>query len=248
MHARRHLTTAAFAVTAASALCVSGIANASITRPGHGARTVLASTAPAAPAAGHAAALAALPAASRVRVSVFVGRDQAGLAALARAGSDPASSSYEHYLSPAQVQAEFGATAAQQRAVSGWLSQSGLAVTHRDPFVVSATGTAARASAALRAGLELSRPKGGTEQVVSSRAMSVPAAIAGAISTVRGAPQAAPRGQPEPMKMAAGSAGSKAGPKVQEACSGYYGQKKATDVPSAYGKTLSWAPCGYLPQ
>ena len=78
--------------------------------------------------------------------------------------------------------------------------------------------------------------------------MSVPAAIAGAISTVRVAPQVAPIGQHEPMKMTAGSAGSKAGPKVQEECSGYYGQKRASDVPAAYGQPLGWAPCGYLPQ
>ena len=57
----------------------------------------------------------------------------------------------------AQVRAAFGATAAQQRAVGAWLAHSGLAVTHRDPFVVSATGTAAQAEAATAATLELTR-------------------------------------------------------------------------------------------
>ncbi len=56
------------------------------------------------------APLRALAAGSRVRVSVCVGRDQAGLTAAATAISDPASPSYRHYLSPAQVLARFGAT------------------------------------------------------------------------------------------------------------------------------------------
>jgi subtilase family serine protease len=235
-------------VTAASALCASGVANAAIAKPGPSAREVLASTVPAVPAvpaAGQDSAASALPAASRVRVSVFVGRDQAGLAALAKSVSDPRSASYGHYLSPAQVQARFGATAAQQQAVSGWLRQSGLAVTHRDAFVISASGTAAAAESAVQAGLQLSRPKGGTEQVVSTRAMSVPAAVAGAISTIRVAPQAAPMGRHEPLKQAAGTAGGKT---VQEQCSAYYGQKKGIGLPAAYGKTPTWAPCGYLPQ
>jgi hypothetical protein len=63
---------------------------------------------------------------------VFTGRDQAGLAAAAAAVSDPAGPVYGHYLS--------------------------LAVTSDDGFVVSAMGTAARAEAALEAGLALSHP------------------------------------------------------------------------------------------
>ena len=35
---------------------------------------------------------------------------------------------------------------------------------------------------------------------------------------------------------------------VKQQCSVYYGQKKASTLPAAFGKTLSWAPCGYLPQ
>ncbi|MGH3159485.1 MAG: S53 family peptidase, partial [Streptosporangiaceae bacterium] len=31
-------------------------------------------------------------------------------------------------------------------------------------------------------------------------------------------------------------------------CSSYYGQVKAANLPGAYGRTLTWAPCGYLPQ
>jgi subtilase family serine protease len=179
---------------------------------------------------------------------VFVGRDQAGLAAAATAMSDPASPQYGHYLSPAQVQARFGATAAQQRAVRGWLSGSGLAVTHDDGFVVSAVGTAARAQAALRAGLALSRPAGGVEQVVPSRAMSVPAAVAGAIATIRVSTAAVPLSPHQPLTAAVPVApGSTAAGSYHEQCSAYYGQKKATGLPKAYGRTITWAPCGYQP-
>jgi subtilase family serine protease len=245
MPSRRILTTSALSVAAASSLLISGMGHAAAISAGHGTREVVASTAP---IPGQNAGLRAMPLTGKVRVSVFVGRDQAGLAAAATAISNPASPHYAHYLTPAQVRAAYGATAAQQRAVSAWLTRSGLAVTHRDPFVISASGTVAQAEAAVAATLELSHPKGGVAQVVSSTAMSVPQAVGGAISTIRVSPAIIPMGRHEVMKASATAApGSKAAAAIQEECSGYYGQKKASTLPGAYGKTLSWAPCGYRP-
>ncbi|MGH3158565.1 MAG: S53 family peptidase, partial [Streptosporangiaceae bacterium] len=247
MRIRSQVVTAIFAVTTASTLLASGVASASTARPAAGARAVLASTAPT--AGQYQSSLTTMAAASRVQVSVFIGRDQAGLAAQATAVSNPASGSYEHYLTPAQVQASYGATAAQQRAVAGWLAKSGLHVTHRDAFTISASGSTAQAESALQARLELSRPRDAIEQVVSSGPMSVPAALAGTVSTVRVARSVIPMGQAEPMKkMDYVVPGSKAARKIKEECSSYYGQKKASQVPAAYGYTLAWAPCGYLPQ
>ena len=125
MHLRRHIVTAALAASTVCVLLGGGIADAAAARPGPAGLVVLVNTAP---VAGPGSAM---PAASRVNVSVLIGRDQAGLTAAARAISDPASPRYQHYLSAAQVAAEFGATSAQQAAVSGWLSRSGLTVTHR---------------------------------------------------------------------------------------------------------------------
>jgi subtilase family serine protease len=230
------------AVSAATALLAGGLASAAADHPASGSREVLASTAP---VAGQSSALSALAPASHVQISVFTGRDLAGLAALARAVSDPASSRYEDYLTPSLVRHDFGATVAQQRAVGGWLRGSGLTVTYRDPFVVSATGTAAQAEAAVRARLELNRPQGGIEQVVPARVMSAPASVAGVISTVRVAPEPIPLGFHEPVRPAAGST---VVAKTGDFCSGYYGQRKARGVPAAYGRPLAWAPCGYLPQ
>jgi subtilase family serine protease len=246
MRARGHVSTV-LAVSAATALLAGGLASATATHRANGTWKVLPSTAP---VAGHSSALSALAPASHVQVSVFIGRDLAGLAAMARAVSDPAGSRYEHYLTPAEVQEDFGATAAQRRAVGSWLRGAGLTVRYHDSFVVSATGTAARAEAAVRARLELSRPAGGAEQVVSARAMSAPASVAGAISTIRVAPEAIPLGVHEPVRPAAGStvAGSTAAAKTGKYCSRYYGQRPARGVPAAYGRQPAWAPCGYLPQ
>lgn len=237
----------ALAVTAASVLAV----NASAVQ-GPGGRAVIASTVP----VSDPGPLTALMADSPVRLSVFVGRDQAGLAATAAAVSDPASPSYGRYLSPTQVQARFGATAAQQSAVRDWLSRSRLAVTHDDAFVISAVGTTAKAEAALQTGLALSRTAGGAEQVVPSGAMSVPATVAGAITTIRVSPQAVPPGPHQSLEASASAsavtASTRAGSATTAAkytpqCSVYYGQKKATGLPKAYGRTLTWAPCGYQP-
>jgi subtilase family serine protease len=246
MPAHKVLTTSALSVAAATTLLVSGVSSAATIAPGHSNRELVPSTAP---VAGQDTGLRVAPLTSRVHVSVFIGRDRAGLAAAATAISNPRSPRYEHYLSPAQVQAAFGATAAQQRAVSTWLAGSGLAVTHRDPFVVSASGTAAQAEAAVRATLEQSHPRGGVAQVVSGTAMSVPASLGGTVSTIRMSPATIPMGQHEQLKASDTAApGSGAAFTVKQECSVYYGQKKATTLPAAFGKTLSFAPCGYLPQ
>jgi subtilase family serine protease len=246
MPAHKILITSALSVAAATALLVSGVSGAAATSSGHAARDMVRSTAP---VAGQNAGLRAMPLTSRVHVSVFIGRNQAGLAAAATAISNPRSPRYEHYLSPAQVQSEFGATAAQQSAVSAWLAHSGLAVTHRDPFVVAASGTAAQAEAAVQATLGLTHPRGGAAQVVSTGAMSVPASLGAAVSTIRVSPGNIPMGQHEQLKASDTAApGSQAAATVKQACSVYYGQKKASTLPAAFGKTLAFAPCGYLPQ
>jgi hypothetical protein len=62
-------------------------------------------------------------------------RDQAGMAAQALAESTPGNPSYRHFLSPAQVQSKFGATAAQVNSVKSWLTKSGLKVTRTSNHV-----------------------------------------------------------------------------------------------------------------
>jgi subtilase family serine protease len=237
---RRRNVTVALAASAACVLLGGGIADAAAATPGPAGLVTVANTAP---VAGPGSAM---PAASRVNVSVLIGRDQAGLAAAAQQISDPASPRYQHYLSAAQVAAEFGASSGQQAAVSSWLGRSGLTVTYRDGFAVDASGTVAQAQSALHVRLGLQRPSGGTEQVVASQPMSVPAAIASSVSTIRVSQATVPMTPHQ--QLAPVSAQSQPLAKVKEKCSAYYGQVPATGLPAAYGRTLTWAPCGYLPQ
>ena len=234
---------AALTVTTASVMLV-GTSIAAAATPSQNGRAVIAGTAP----VSEAAKPTTLAASTRVQLSVFVGQDQAGLAAAATAVSDPASPSYRHYLSPAQVRARFGATAAQQDAVRGWLSSSGLTVTHDDGFLISAVGTATKAEATLQTGLALSRPADGAEQVVPSRAMSVPTALASTITTIRIGTATAVTTPHQPLTASAPAVpGSTAVAASSAECSAYYGQKPATDLPKAYGRRINWAPCGYTP-
>jgi hypothetical protein len=85
----RSCLSTALAVTAASVLIAGGSAAAAATQ-GHSGRAVIASTV----LVSGPGPLRALAAGSRVRVSVFTGRDQAGLAAAAAAVADPASPGY----------------------------------------------------------------------------------------------------------------------------------------------------------
>lgn len=242
MRARGPVLALVLAVGPAWILSAGGVSGAAALRPGQGARVVVASTAP---VRAPGSVLSVMPDSARVRVSVFVGRDRAGLAAAARAVSDPSGRRYEHYLSPARVQAGYGITAAGQRAVSGWLTGAGLVVTYRDGFVVSATGTVAHAESALRARLELSHPARGSDRVVPARAMSVPRPVAAVISTIQVAPGDVPVDQHYPVRVH--TAGAREPASVPGECSRYYGQRKASGLPDAYGRTLTWAPCGYLP-
>jgi subtilase family serine protease len=247
---------AVVAVTAACALvCGTSIASAATTAPSG--RALLAGTVPAV-TSGTSTPLAA---GTQVQLSVFVGQNQAGLAAAATAVSDPRSPNYRHYLRPAQVQARFGANEAQQKAVRTWLSAAGLTVTHGDAFTITAEGPATNAEAAVQASLALNQPARSAAQVLPSRAMSVPSTLAGTITTIRvstaaslaselheqlqSKASAAPVARTTAVHSATASATSATTPTAQ--CSAYYGQKPATGLPQAYGRTIDWAPCGYTP-
>ncbi len=97
----------------------------------------------------------ALPLTTGVHLSVVLRPgDPEGLAAFLRAVSDPASSSYRRFLTPAEFGARFGAAEADYARVAGWLRAAGFevqAVPGRT--YLGATGTAAEVKALL--GVEL---------------------------------------------------------------------------------------------
>src|SRR5205809_758080 len=73
----------------------------------------------------------AVPAGQQIKARVFLtGQNPSALAAAAQAVSDPDSPQHGRYLTPDQVKAQFGPSAAQVAQVSSWLQGAGLTVSH----------------------------------------------------------------------------------------------------------------------
>jgi len=173
-------------------------------------------------------------------------RDQAGMAALAMAESTPGTPSYRHFLSPAQVQARFGATPAQVSAVTSWLRQSGLSVTavsnHVADGYVAVRGSVAAASRAFGVKFAQYRLTGQGLVRAPQQAASVPAAVASSVLSVTGLSTARQAMRPS-AKL------PPPGPNfwVAQPCGAYYDQKVAAGKPKAFGKHRVFAVCGYAP-
>jgi subtilase family serine protease len=185
---------------------------------------------------------------------VYLGwRNEAGAAAIAAAVSNPRSSSYGHYLTPAQFRQQFAPTRANVNAVEQWLRSQGFTVgyTPANNLYVSAEGTVAQASAAFGTTFGEYAVQKMTLRSPST-ALSVPASLATTVTAVVGLddgadlvqPLAKPAASPPPVFVNA------------PPCSTYFGEKTtATDngpdgttVPDVYGTAQPWAPCGYTPQ
>jgi subtilase family serine protease len=170
----------------------------------------------------------------------LAGRDAAGLAAYATAVATPGSGSYRDYLTSAAERQRFGPTAAQVSAVRSWLTGSGLRVTGVTRQYVAASGPVGAADAAFAVRLANYRTPGGAVAMAPAQNASVPAAVGGAVLTVTGLDT-----EPAVMKPTLPpppAAYYTAGP-----CSRYYGQRRATSKPAAYGTHVPWAICGYTP-
>ncbi len=182
----------------------------------------------------------AVPAAKTVTARVYLaGRDAKGLAAYARAVSDPKSPSYGKFLTARQAKDRFGATRDQISGVTRWLTSAGLAVTGRNDHYLTVTGDAAAARKAF--GTELhTYVKDGRTYHAPARNASVPADLGGAVLTVVGlndAPRLAHHREtlppPSPLFRNAGP------------FSTYYGSNVNTALPSAYGGPAPYAVKGY---
>jgi subtilase family serine protease len=118
---------------------------------------------------------------------------QPGLAAAATAVSTPGNAAYGHYLTAAQARARYGSTAAQAAAVTSWLTGQGFTVTGHDQHSITVSGTVAQVNAAFATQVseydttydEQPRPFVSRLPGVSG-GFSVPAAIAGDITSVSG--------------------------------------------------------------
>jgi subtilase family serine protease len=193
--------------------------------------------------------VAATAADTRIGFSVYLKmRDQAGAEAVAAAVSDPNSSSYRHYLSPAQVRSRFAATNATVRAVRNWLSSTGLTVgaTASNNAYVEASGTAAQIQRAFAVHLNVYSVKGQHRRAVDAN-LSLPSSILPSVVSVNGLNQSLSK--PLTSGAAASPAVAPPPPGFRNAppCGSYYGQKIDTTDPPYNGQHLPYAPCGYKP-
>ena len=246
----RYLTIASLA-TCAAVVAASLTAGASAAGPGLG-RTVLPGSQPAwatsetlrSPALGS----------DYVNIRVYLGwRDEAAAQRAAQAVSTPGSSSYRHFLTPAQFRQQFAPTQSSVLAVQKFLRDAGFSVvdTPGNNRFVAAEGTVAQAQAAFSVELGEFAASGKTLRAPES-AVSVPSTLAGIVQGVTGLDQSselmAPtntNGNGPNQSHGAPGVGFRAG----QPCSLWYGQKTvATPNAPAYGTASKpLAPCGYTP-
>jgi subtilase family serine protease len=194
----------------------------------------------------------AVPSNKAQNIRVYLtGADPQEIAAYATAVSTPGTAEYRHYLTPQQYRARFGASAAQTSAIEAWLTAAGFRITSANWQYVDADGDGTAVRAAFGTTLSSYRTAAGVQQAPAS-AVTVPAALAPAVLTVSGLTTAAtaePAGDLEfgSRFVADPDGASGSAPINVGACSEYYGQKEATDLPPAYGSTLRWDLCGYEP-
>jgi subtilase family serine protease len=108
-------------------------------------------------------------------------------AALARSVSDPASSSYGHYLTPAQFRKSFAPSRAQVGAVQSWLRTSGFTIdyTPGNNHYVAAHGTVAQVQSAFATQLNMYSVDGLNVRAPADD-VTVPSSIGGFVSGVVG--------------------------------------------------------------
>ncbi|RAG86891.1 serine protease [Streptacidiphilus pinicola] len=175
-----------------------------------------------------------------VNARVYLTGDQAGLEQYVAQASNPSSSAYGHYLSPAQVQQRFGATKAQIAKVVAWLNGAGFH-TSVDPAgtFVSVSGDATAAQRAFGVKLHDYAVSGHVYHAPAG-ATVVPAAVADAVLSVTGLSDKPTMATHDDSLPGPGAAFVNAGP-----MSGYYGQDPAKTLPKAYGRTVPYVVKGY---
>jgi subtilase family serine protease len=160
--------------------------------------------------------------------------------------SDPASSSYRHFLTAAKYHASYDATDATVSRVTRWLKANHLKVTgvEKNHRYLTVTGTAARTQSAFSTTLNRYRRQGRMVQA-NATPLKVPAAVAPLILTVSGL-------DTTPRLMKHHAAPPSPGFVNARPCSISYGAVKAsrqadfkTPLPKFKGKVLPYAVCGY---
>ena len=157
-----------------------------LTGPATAAEPQVALTGDVSPAVGVSHRVGDLPADQRLNVAVPLKlRDTAGLDRFLHDVADPHSSSYGHYLTPAQFADRFGPSQAAFDQVSAYLRARGLKVTGVNNQAVDATGTAAQVTAAFATPMGV-YDRDGKQFFANDRNPVLPAGIAGLVQGVSG--------------------------------------------------------------
>ncbi|HEY0717830.1 MAG TPA: S53 family peptidase, partial [Streptosporangiaceae bacterium] len=186
----------------------------------------------------------------QVSFGILLGlRDEAGAEAALQAISTPGTASYGKWLSNQAFDESYAPTKASVSAVQSWLRTQGFTVTQTLPSgqFVQASGSAAQVEKTFGSQLDNYSYQGKTVRANSSELSlpaDTPAAVTGAVAGVVGVDQGTALKSPADT-LPGPPPGARYG--VQP-CSAYYGQKIATDKPTAYGKHQPYAVCGYVPQ
>jgi subtilase family serine protease len=114
-------------------------------------------------------------------------RDEAGLSAELKAVYTQGNAQYGRFLAQGQFDASYAPTTATTNGVAAYLRSAGLTVSSTNsPFLIRATGSSAKISAAFHTDLRTYRDRQGAKYYSNSSSVRLPASIASAISGVVG--------------------------------------------------------------
>ncbi|MDX6369272.1 MAG: hypothetical protein QOG93_774 [Gaiellaceae bacterium] len=193
----------------------------------------------------------ATPSGDAVGFRVYLGlNDAAAAEALARAVSDPASSSYRKFMSPGDFRNSFAPKQADVGNVRSWLQSQGFSIvyTPTNNHYVSAEGTAAQVQAAFGVKLNEYSVNGLTLRAPASD-LTIPSSLGSTVVAVLGIDQSAML--VEPYIRHDTNAPPAAGFRNAPPCSKWWAQwtqdNTTPTLPKYRGQSLPYAPCGYTP-
>jgi Pro-kumamolisin, activation domain len=156
--------------------------------------------------------------------------------------SEPKSPDFRRFLTPAQVQARFGATAAQVRAMRSWLVGAGLTVTRVTRHYLAVSGPSAAVQRAFGVAIHSFAAQGG-KHYAPAGAVTVPKAMARGVLAVTGLDNSKPAARPQDALPGPAPAHFRPNP-----CSNFFGAKTAPSEPFAFNHVGEWVECGLTPQ
>lgn len=117
---------------------------------------------------------------------------EAALKSLLVAQQTPGSPEYHHWLTPAQYAGQFGLAPADVSAISAWLQQQGFQILSSSPLFIRFSGTVGQVESAFSTEIHNYNVNGAIRRSNAS-ALSLPTALQGIVSSVRGLSEFRPR-------------------------------------------------------